>query len=140
MTTARQQWAHDRADEVVRLYGEGLTSYEVAEALGTTQATVLNDLRRRGVQARRPGPQGPRRPRRDLTLVPSLTPLPHVMKRSVAKAKPTVVVVPSAPATEPPPPIEVDLAAPAIGFSADRGWHVTNVPPAWALEMLADLG
>lgn len=29
--------------------------------------------------------------------------------------------------------------APAVAFSAARGWHVVDAPPAWALDMLANL-
>jgi hypothetical protein len=30
-------------------------------------------------------------------------------------------------------------ALPAVAFTRDRGWHMASVPPAWAVEMLADL-
>ena len=35
--------------------------------------------------------------------------------------------------------MRVDPAAPAVAFTAGRGLHMVNVPPAWALEMLPEL-
>jgi hypothetical protein len=27
----------------------------------------------------------------------------------------------------------------AIAYTADRGWHMTEVPPAWFLDLLAEM-
>lgn len=46
-----------KEDEIVRLYESGLNSYSVAEAAGVSQSSVLEHLRRQGVQLRPAGRQ-----------------------------------------------------------------------------------
>lgn len=53
--------------------------------------------------------------------------------------RPRLMVVNSRHVTKGPPVMQVDPSSVAVAFSADRGWHLTKVPPAWTLEMLADL-
>ncbi|KGH48244.1 hypothetical protein IN07_03310 [Modestobacter caceresii] len=44
--------------------------------------------------------------------------------------------------TAPPPrpaPLVVPPERAAMAFTADRGWHLVQAPPAWMLEMLSEL-
>ena len=44
--------------------------------------------------------------------------------------------------TEAPAPAPAPRALPegaAVAFTADRGWHLVQAPPAWMLDLLAEL-
>ncbi|RBY94092.1 hypothetical protein DQ244_01650 [Blastococcus sp. TBT05-19] len=38
-----------------------------------------------------------------------------------------------------PIPLDVSPERAAIAFTADRGWHVVQAPPAWFLDLLAEV-
>ena len=47
-------------------------------------------------------------------------------------------VVPDAPRAA-RPVLQVPPGRAALAYSADRGWHMTEAPPGWFLELLAEL-
>ena len=40
---------------------------------------------------------------------------------------------------QPPAPLHVPPERAAMAYTADRGWHLVQAPPAWALDLLAEL-
>ncbi|WP_167759165.1 hypothetical protein [Blastococcus sp. TF02A-35] len=51
--------------------------------------------------------------------------------------RPRLWVVPDAP--RPAQPLQVAPERAALAFTADRGWHMVQAPPAWFLDLLAEL-
>ncbi|TFV52658.1 helix-turn-helix domain-containing protein [Blastococcus sp. TF02A_35] len=58
-----------------------------------------------------------------------------LLEQKVAMLRPRLWVAPDAP----PAPLQVALERAAIAFTADRGWHMVQAPPAWFLDLLTEI-
>jgi DNA-binding CsgD family transcriptional regulator len=100
----------ERQVRAAELYQQGLSLRQVAARLGVSHTTVKRDLH--GVQLRP----------RALRVVRD--PLPGRLVPDPAGASPTRFVPPE---------------RAALAFTPERGWHMTQAPPSWFSDLLAEM-
>lgn len=115
----------ERRQRTAELYVGGMSLRQIAARVGVTHSMVKKDLQRVGVKLRRPGNPTGATPAR-----------PHRAPRS--RAAPRQQGVRQA-AGRTPAPVFLPPGGVAVAFTAERGWHMTQAPPGWFLDLLAEV-